>query len=83
MITDGESDVKDSDQIQDIVDQLIQTDTSVNVIAIDFWNHLNEESDDESTPSNKKSNHDNDSDDQDDDNKPNGGINLIIFKSTL
>ena len=65
--------MKDSDQIQDIIDQLIQTDTSVNVISIDFCNHLNEDSDNESQPDVKRSNQD-DSDDQDDDNdKPNGG----------
>lgn len=36
LITDGESEVKEPDQLDSIVDQLIKTDTSVNIISIDF-----------------------------------------------
>ena len=71
MITDGESEVKEADQIEAISDQLLQSDTSVNVIAVDFCRSLDEDSDEEPKP--EKDLKDGSEGDDEDDNKPNEG----------
>lgn len=71
MITDGESEVKEADQIEAISDQLLQSDTSVNVIAVDFCRSLDEDSDEEPKPENGLK--DDGEGDDEDDNKPNEG----------
>jgi hypothetical protein len=79
VITDGESEVNEVEQLQTIVDHLNQSDTSVNIIAIDFCKSLDEDSDEEYQA--KKSEGEGEGDDDQDD-KPNGGklIESLIIK---
>ena len=78
MITDGESEVKEPDQIDPIIKQLLKSDTSVNIIAIDFCNELEDmEDSDESLHSDQDGEGE---DDKDDDDKPNGHQSGLIKK---
>ena len=45
VITDGETEVKEADQLDQIVEHLNGSDTSVNVISIDFCSSLEDEED--------------------------------------
>lgn len=71
VITDGESEVKETDHIQPIIDQLNQSDTSVNVIAVDFWSSLDDSEEDEPKHDDKDE-AEGEGDDPDNDPKPNG-----------
>lgn len=83
VITDGESEVKEADQIDAIIDQLNQSDTSVNIIAIDFWKSL-DESEDSEQEKEPKEDHKSEGEGDDNDDKPNGGgisKNLLWFRN--
>lgn len=56
LITDGENEVNESDQLEPIIDQFLRSETSLNVIALDFANQ----------------DQDSDSDDQNESDKPDG-----------